>query len=55
MVIMSAYTHNIYVICKSPDVYVRFWRIATHGLYTTLHNLIIVDFLHCLVATLYSF
>ena len=28
---------------------VRFWRITTHRLYTTLHNLIIVDFPHCLV------
>jgi hypothetical protein len=34
---------------------VRFWRIGTHGFYTTLHNPIIVDFPRRLVPTLYSF
>ena len=34
---------------------VRFWRITTHRLYTTLHNLITIDFLCCLIATLYLF
>jgi len=30
---------------------VWFWRISTHRLYTSLHNLIIVDISHCLIAT----